>query len=288
MKRTALTALFAISAMAFSSLGTQCQAQVKKTQIKVEAANEDIAPIIYEKADKHIVFIDEIQPEFPGGPQSLSYYLKNELRYPKKCRKERIEGRSLVRYTIEKDGRVTEVEIMKSSGNKLFDKEALRVIKNMPRWIPGIQGDTAIRVKFVMPVKFELNNYTDTKRNENDIFPIVEHMPEFPGGEYALMDFLNDEIRYPKKCLKARRGGEPIISFLVKKDGKIKNIKVKQSCGYKQLDKEAKRVVKKMPNWRPGIHEDRYVNVMVALPIKFSPEQPPAKNAPISTTHVVK
>ena len=285
MKRTAFTALFAIAAMVFSLPGT---AQEKKSQTKGETGKNDVI-LICEDVDKEMIFVDcETQPEFPGGPHSLSYYLKNELHYPKKCRRERIEGRTLVRFTVERNGKVTEAEILKSSGSKQLDKEALKVIKNMPRWQPGMQGDTAVRVKFVMPVKFELKNYTDTKRNDKDIFPIAEIMPSFPGGADALSEFLVNEIRYPKKCLKARRGGCTVISFLVKKDGRLKNIKVQQSCGFKQLDKEAKRVVKKMPKWWPGIHEDKCVNVMYALPIKFDPEQRPTKNSPISTTLIVK
>ena len=94
-------------------------------------------------------------------------------------------------------------------------------------------------------------------------------MPEFPGGMPALMEFLQNEIRYPKKCREAGIEGRTVITFVVKKNGKIKDIEVARSSGNKQLDKEAIRVIKKMPKWKPGMQDGKNVNVLFALPITF-------------------
>ena len=107
------------------------------------------------------------------------------------------------------------------------------------------------------------------KHERNDALPVAEQMPEYPGGMPALMKYLQNEIRYPKKCREAGVEGRTIIKFVVKKNGKIKKIEVARSSGNKQLDKEAMRVIKKMPKWTPGKHEDKNVNVMFALPISF-------------------
>ena len=82
--------------------------------------------------------------------------MKNELHYPKRCRKAKIEGRSFVKYTVEKDGRLTGFEIIKSSVNRLLDKEAMRVIKKMPKWKPGMHEDKNVNVMFALPISFKL------------------------------------------------------------------------------------------------------------------------------------
>ena len=269
MKKSVCTAIFALTAMMFSSFATPCLAQVTESQIDGKATEEDVV-FICEEADEDLTFItEETQPEFPGGMQALMEYVKNELHYPKKCRKAKIEGRSFVKYTIEEDGRVTDIEISKSCGNKLLDKEAVRVIKKMPRWMPGTQCGTPVPVKFVLPVRFNLNEYNDTKNNEKEALPVAEQMPEFPGGMPALIEYLQKEMRYPKKCREAGIEGRTIITFVVKKNGKVKDLEVARSSGDELLDKEAMRVIKKMPKWKPGMNDGKNVNVQFTLPITF-------------------
>lgn len=269
MKRIAFTAIFAITAMALSSFLTPCRAQVIESQLEGITVDED--PVcICEEVDEEMIFTTyETQPKFPGGMQALMEYMKNELRYPKKCRKAKIEGRSFVRFTVEKDGKLTEFEIIRSSGNKLLDKEAIRAIRKMPRWIPATQCNTPVPMKYVLPVRFRLDEYNNTKHNEKEALPVAEQMPEFPGGMPALLEYLKTEIRYPKKCREAGVEGWAIITFVVKKNGKAKSFEVARSSGNKLLDKEAMRVIKKMPKWTPGMHEGKNVNVMFALPISF-------------------
>ena len=89
---------------------------------------------------------------------------KNELHYPKRCRKAKIEGRSFVRYTVEKDGRLTGFEIIKSSGNRLLDKEAMRVIKKMPKWKPGRVAGNKVRTSLTIPVEFRLEKKGEKSR----------------------------------------------------------------------------------------------------------------------------
>lgn len=105
--------------------------------------------------------------------------------------------------------------------------------------------------------------------DDDTVFGVVEEMPEFPGGMRALMDYLKKEIHYPKKCLKEGIEGRTFINFVVSSTGKIKNVKVTKSSGNKKLDKEAVRVVKKMPRWIPGKQSGKSVNVRFTLPVTF-------------------
>ena len=266
MKRNAFTAIYAIVTIVLSSLVTPCRAQANNSNVDYE----DEPLVLLEDNGDFYTDVEYItQPEFPGGMRALYDYMKNELRYPKKCRKAKIEGRSLVKYIVEKDGRITDVEILASSGNKQLDKEAVRVIKKMPRWIPATQDNAPVRSVFALPVIFNLDEYATPVDNDKDVLLVAEHLPEYPGGVPALLAYLKNEIHYPKKCWKAGIEGISIVTFVVRNNGKIKDVRIQHSSGNKLLDKEAIRVIKKMPKWEPGMHEGKNVNVMFTLPIKF-------------------
>jgi protein TonB len=98
----------------------------------------------------------EDQPEFPGGTAALLEYLRKNIKYPAICRENNIQGRVLVTFIVNKDGAIVEPEVVKSV-NPSLDKEALRVISQMPNWKPGSQRGKPVRVKYTVPVNFRLN-----------------------------------------------------------------------------------------------------------------------------------
>lgn len=112
------------------------------------------------------------------------------------------------------------------------------------------------------------------KDDDNKVHLVVENLPEFPGGQRALMDYLRNEIRYPQQCVKNKIEGRSIITFVVEKNGKVKNVKVTRTSGNKKLDKEAKRAVKNMPAWQPGRHQGKIVRVQYSIPIMFRLQNP--------------
>jgi protein TonB len=93
-------------------------------------------------------------------------------------------------------------------------------------------------------------------------------MPQFPGGEAALMKYLKSHINYPPKAAKNNIEGNVIVQFVVKKDGSIGEVKVVHSLE-KDLDKEAVRVVKSLPKFTPGRHDGQAVSVWYTLPVSF-------------------
>ena len=103
-----------------------------------------------------IFMFAEDQPEFPGGTAALMEYLRKNIKYPSICRENNIQGRVLVTFVVNKDGTIVDPEIVKSV-NPSLDKEALRVISNMPNWKPGYQRGKPVRVKYSVPVNFKLN-----------------------------------------------------------------------------------------------------------------------------------
>ena len=97
----------------------------------------------------------EEMPSFPGGPSALFQFLSANIQYPATAEDNGIQGRVIVTFVVERDGSITDVKVVKSVDPSL-DKEAVRVIKSMPRWQPGKQNGSAVRVKYTTPVTFRL------------------------------------------------------------------------------------------------------------------------------------
>ena len=98
----------------------------------------------------------EIMPQFPGGINDLVQYLGKNVKYPKKSQRKGIEGRVLVNFIVEKDGSVSNVRVIESV-NDAMDAEAVRVVKKMPKWEPGMEDGEKVRISFNLPIKYRLN-----------------------------------------------------------------------------------------------------------------------------------
>jgi len=98
----------------------------------------------------------QIMPEFPGGINALFQYLEKNVKYPKKSRRKGIEGRVLLKFIVEKDGSISNVSVIESVNNEM-DAEAVRVVKKMPKWEPGMEDGENVRISFNLPLKFRLN-----------------------------------------------------------------------------------------------------------------------------------
>ena len=98
----------------------------------------------------------EQMPSFPGGISGLRTYLNQNIRYPAEAQEICVQGRVVVSFVVEKDGHISDVTVVRSVEPSL-DKEAIRVVRNMPRWTPGKQGGEPVRVRYNVPVSFRLN-----------------------------------------------------------------------------------------------------------------------------------
>jgi protein TonB len=102
-----------------------------------------------------IFLVVETMPEFPGGEKAFNQYLADSIHYPAAAVENSIQGRVFVSFVVEKDGSVSEAKILRGIGGGC-DEEAMRVIRNMPKWIPGKQRGQPVRVQYTMPIKFSL------------------------------------------------------------------------------------------------------------------------------------
>ena len=125
----------------------------KEAEVVIAAPVE--APV--EEEEEEVVFVVvETMPEFPGGQQALFKYLSENVKYPVIAQENGIQGRVICQFVVNRDGSIVDVEVVRSGGDPSLDKEAIRVIKSMPKWKPGKQRGKAVRVKYTVPVNFKL------------------------------------------------------------------------------------------------------------------------------------
>ena len=112
--------------------------------------------VVSQKNQKEEPFdVVEDMPAFPGGMEAMIQFISNNIQYPADAQKQKVDGRVLVNFVVEKDGSITEVKVIKPAFPSL-DAEAVRVVKAMPKWKPGYQKGQAVRVQFTMPINFSL------------------------------------------------------------------------------------------------------------------------------------
>jgi protein TonB len=149
-------------------LKSQDELQESKLQIStqtIEGTDEehgvDIADLekhqeVSEDKGDYVFTVVEQNPEFPGGTAALMKYLNDNINYPPIASENGIKGKVTLKFVVDKTGAISQVEILKGVDPSL-DKEATRVVKSMPKWIPGKQNGKAVNVWFTLPVTFTLN-----------------------------------------------------------------------------------------------------------------------------------
>ena len=112
-------------------------------------------PVKPKEEENKVFDVVEQMPSFPGGMNALMDYLRKAIKYPPVAEENGIQGRVVCTFVVERDGSVTDVRVAKSVDPSL-DKEAVRVVSAMPKWIPGKQNGQSVRVKYTLPVTFRL------------------------------------------------------------------------------------------------------------------------------------
>mgnify|MGYP002516962480 CR=1 FL=1 len=136
--------------------------ETESIEINTEDDKEEVviaAPVEApeEEEEEEVIFVVvESMPEFPGGAQAMMRYIAENIKYPVIAQENGIQGRVICQFVVEKDGKVSDIQVVRSSGEASLDKEAQRVIGSMPKWKPGKQRGKPVRVKYTLPVNFRL------------------------------------------------------------------------------------------------------------------------------------
>ncbi len=144
--------------------------------------------------EKQILDVLDEQPEFPGGMQALMDFLRENMKYPRISRDNGSQGRVIVRFIVNSDGSIQDVEVAESSGDIYLDKEAVRVVGMMPKWIPGREEGKPVRVKFVLPVNFRLGD-----DDENVIDELIAMIEEYT-DEINEAESVDELVKLSEQC----------------------------------------------------------------------------------------
>ena len=249
----------------------------------------------------------KLRPSFPGGYKALQAFIEKEKKHPDEALKKREAGAVYVVFTVDTLGNIVRPRVATSVSPSL-DREALRIVRKMPKWIPAKEGNKKINMDFTVIITFYappdpdeiifkldcgLPKELEAPADINKIYDVVDTMPSFQGD---LMTYLYNETRYPAIAEGTGASGYSVVKFVVERDGSISHIKIVRSlvsrsaipiidsmtAEYRQkakahnralqaMDEEAVRVIKAMPKWNPGKYHDTVVRVSFVLPVTFKP-----------------
>ncbi len=121
------------------------------TQVEIVEIDEE-----EEEEEAQVFFIVENMPKFPGGDMELRKYIAQNIQYPEIAKENGIQGKVYIQFVVNKKGKVEQVKVVRGVDQSL-NKEAVRVISNLPAWSPGSQRGKAVKVSFTVPINFQLN-----------------------------------------------------------------------------------------------------------------------------------
>ncbi|NDV64300.1 energy transducer TonB [Bacteroides sp. 224] len=212
-------------------------------------------------------------PEFPGGAKELFNYINETLQYPENAAGNNIQGQVVTSFIVQKDGSIKDIKIVR--GIKGLNSEAIRIISKMPKWIPGVHQGEVAAVRYTLPIEFKLKivrkHHPTMKQvmgTNPEAWDKVETMAQYPGGAAALTLFFRENVNYPSKALKEKIEGRVIVEAIIDEKGKVVEPKVIQSV-HPLLDKEALRVTKIMPRWKPGMVDGKAIRTRYTFPFSF-------------------
>ena len=214
----------------------------------------------------------EVPAHYKEGSSTFNDYLKLKSADLKDLKDLTEEKKIQLDLIIDQKGKIRKIENL--STRKAEETQWLTsVFSDFPEMIPATVED--VPVQSALRIKLSLTNNgiqtvpTVETKSSSKIFSSAEEMPQFPGGQMALKKYLSSEIKYPVVAYEEKIEGKVYLSFIVNEEGNITDVKIVRSI-HPSLDKEAIRVIKRMPKWEPGRIEGKPVKVSFTVPINFA------------------
>lgn len=230
-----------------------------------------------------VFVVVEEMPRFPGGDSTLMKFIYSNLRYPEEAKTKNIQGRVILRFCVNYMGNVEQVGVLKSVDPAL-DYEAIRVIKSLPQWNPGKQGGKPVNTWYSVPVTFSLPGQ-EPQQPQLAVKPVsppppppvppvrplitgYDEPPLFPGGEEALVKFIEANKKYPQEAKDRLITGKVVVRFSISETGIVEKPSIFLSAD-RYLDTEAIRVINLLPSWKPGKLKGIPVPVYYSITFNF-------------------
>ena len=223
----------------------------------------------------------DVSPMNVGGKAEFKRVFEQELIYPASSLKKRIGGKVAFTFIVNKDSSVSNIVVSKSSAPDI-NMEADRLFK-LYQWVPAIKGGQYIDLSASVTFEFNPDKYAKICRergfqkfrylpktkidSSGTVYKNPEQMPMYQKGNYALQDFIKENLEYPRQAQLSNIQGTVILRFVVEPSGLITNIGIENSIGG-GCDQEAMRVLE-LIKWYPGKHENKLVRTQMTFPFYF-------------------
>jgi TonB family protein len=220
-------------------------------------------------------------PTNVGGKAEFKRVFNQELIYPENSLKKKVGGQVTIYFSIDKDSTVKDVTVSSVAAPDL-DKEALRLFY-LFKWVPAVKGGNFTFSKWSTVFDFDPEKYskickergyvkfkylTDSKIDSSvTIYSSGVQMPAYQKGNFALQDFIKENLEYPRQAQLSNIQGTVILRFVVEPSGLMTNIGIEKSIGG-GCDQEAIRVLE-LIKWYPGKHDDKFARVSMSFPFYF-------------------
>jgi len=207
----------------------------------------------------------EDYPTFRGESfLKFGSWLAQRIKYPADAAARGIKGRVTVNFVIQPDGTISSATIL-SAPDQFLGEAVVKAVNESPRWEPAKNPEVQDPFSTSVTLKFELPD----KITPDETYVVVEQMPEYPGGNAPLLDFLKNNIRYPEGAKADKAEGRVIVRFVINTKGNVEDAVVLKGV-HPLLDAEALRIVNSLSGWLPGAQGGKPVNVWYMVPVTFS------------------
>lgn len=198
--------------------------------------------------------------QFPKDRGQLGNYILTHLVYPEDYETGTVE----LKFVVNLLGEITNVQIV-NGVKPSMDQAAIDLVLGMPHWEPGALNffEGPVVSYRTLSIYFSAKNSVDTSQNL-EIYTVVEKKAEFPGGNIALLQYINNGMKSSGNV----QEGRVIVSFIIDSNGFVKNVNVIKSIS-PSMDSAAIKLVESMPQWQPATQRGRPVNIYYTLPIFF-------------------
>lgn len=214
--------------------------------------------------------------------KAIIAYISDNLKVSEKVKQREISGLAVISFIVEKDSTVSNLRFIRSFDADV-DSAIVRMFEEMPKWIPGRHLNKPERVSLKVPIRYTNVPQWLIDSFQYSIFTTVDDKPRFNTcdnekdkstecTDAAIKDFISQNIEYPEKLLKNKVGGRCVVKFVVEKDGTLSNFSIIQRT-YIELNEEALRVVKQLPNFQPAIYRGVPVRNEMEVVIDFDGEE---------------
>ncbi|MCC5938876.1 MAG: TonB family protein [Lunatimonas sp.] len=203
---------------------------------------------------------------FPlGGMEGWNSYLSENLEYPERAKLGNVQGTVYVVFVVDREGNVTNPEILRGIGAGC-DEEAIRIVKNSPKWTPGMQHGQQVDVKMRLPIRFKLPENLGTNASFDELVALnQDRQLERIAPTDEFNKHLQKNLKYPSVARQTNTTGTVLTKLVFDKSGKITDYEVVKGIS-EELNEEAIRYLKNAPNWQVNDSRGSY---QVIYPIKF-------------------